>query len=200
MEGNIIEAQYHLQVHRWCIVHNKPRIRQLSWPIVSCFIWDQGHYREHHLCFLPRFTTIDWKEGQLQTSIYDKRYDFNFHITNFPFMSSNIPSSPAYGDFISRLYDTHGLAPRTNVLFWGPWCCLMGHSGLTYDVQYLTKMLYNRFRYDSVKMKWSYIMAFKYYTLKRSDSVRQAKRFFFCEHRLWNTNWRWTHHFKIGLN
>ena len=29
--------------------------------------------------------------------------DFNFHITNFPFLSSNIPSSPAYGVFISQL-------------------------------------------------------------------------------------------------
>ena len=26
-----------------------------------------------------------------------------FHITNFPFLSSNIPSSPAYGVFISQL-------------------------------------------------------------------------------------------------
>ena len=33
----------------------------------------------------------------------DKRDDFNFHITNFPFLSSNIPSSPAYGVFISQL-------------------------------------------------------------------------------------------------
>ena len=28
---------------------------------------------------------------------------FSFHITNFPFLSSNIPSSPAYGVFISQL-------------------------------------------------------------------------------------------------
>ena len=41
--------------------------------------------------------------GQLHTSIYDKRDDFNFHITNFPFLSSNIPSSPAYGVFMSQL-------------------------------------------------------------------------------------------------
>ena len=33
----------------------------------------------------------------------DKRDDFNFHITNFPFLSSNIPSSPAFGVFISQL-------------------------------------------------------------------------------------------------
>ena len=32
------------------------------------------------------------RDGQLHTSLYDKRDDFNFHITNFPFLSSNIPS------------------------------------------------------------------------------------------------------------
>ena len=42
-------------------------------------------------------------DGQLRTSLYDKRDDFNFHITNFPFLSSTIPSSPAYGVFISQL-------------------------------------------------------------------------------------------------
>ena len=43
------------------------------------------------------------RDGQLHTSIYDKRDDFNFHITNFPFLSSNIPTSPAYGVFTSQL-------------------------------------------------------------------------------------------------
>ena len=43
------------------------------------------------------------RDGQLRTSLYDKRDDFNFHITNFPFLSTNIPSSPAYGVFISQL-------------------------------------------------------------------------------------------------
>ena len=43
------------------------------------------------------------RHGQLRTSLYDKHDDFNFHITNFPFLSGNIPSSPAYGVFISQL-------------------------------------------------------------------------------------------------
>ena len=42
-------------------------------------------------------------DGQLGISLDDKLDDFNFHITNFPFLSSNIPSSPAYGIFISQL-------------------------------------------------------------------------------------------------
>jgi hypothetical protein len=41
--------------------------------------------------------------GQLSTKIYDKRDDFNFQIINFPNMCSNIPSSPAYGVYISQL-------------------------------------------------------------------------------------------------
>ena len=43
------------------------------------------------------------RDCQLHNSIYDKRNDFNFHNTNFPFLSSNIPSSTAYGVFISQL-------------------------------------------------------------------------------------------------
>ena len=43
------------------------------------------------------------RDGQLCTSLYEERDDFNFHITNFPFLSSNVPSSSAYGVFISQL-------------------------------------------------------------------------------------------------
>ena len=40
------------------------------------------------------------RDGQLHTSIFDKRDYFNFHITNYLFLGSNIPSSPVYGVFI----------------------------------------------------------------------------------------------------
>ena len=56
-------------------------------------------------------------DGQLRTSFYDKRDDFNFHITNFPFLSSNIPSSPAYSVLSHSSYGMSGLAPLMNVLF-----------------------------------------------------------------------------------
>ena len=39
----------------------------------------------------------------LCTKLYDKRDDFKFHIVNFPFLSSNVPSGPSYGVYISRL-------------------------------------------------------------------------------------------------
>ena len=41
--------------------------------------------------------------GKLSTRLYDKRDDFNFPIVNFPFLSSNIPSGPAYGVYVSQL-------------------------------------------------------------------------------------------------
>ena len=50
---------------------------------------------------------------------YNKRDDFNFHITNFPFLCSNISASPAYGVFISKLIRYARLASRIDVLFWG---------------------------------------------------------------------------------
>ena len=37
------------------------------------------------------------------TKLYDKRDAFGFHIVNFPFMSSNIPSAPAYNAYASQL-------------------------------------------------------------------------------------------------
>ena len=36
--------------------------------------------------------------GKLSTRLYDKRDDFDFHIVNFPFLSS-----PSYGVYISQL-------------------------------------------------------------------------------------------------
>ena len=43
------------------------------------------------------------RDGQLSISLNNKRDDFNVHITNYPFLSDNLQSSPAYGVFISRL-------------------------------------------------------------------------------------------------
>ena len=42
-------------------------------------------------------------DGILKSRIYDKRDDFSFPIVNFPFLSSNIPSSPAYGVYMSQM-------------------------------------------------------------------------------------------------
>ena len=44
-----------------------------------------------------------WSNNRLYTKFYDRRDDFDFHIVNFPFLSSNIPSNPCYGVYISQL-------------------------------------------------------------------------------------------------
>ena len=41
--------------------------------------------------------------NNITTKLYDKHDTFGFHIVNFPFMSSNIPSAPAYGVYASQL-------------------------------------------------------------------------------------------------
>ena len=46
---------------------------------------------------------IKESDGIWTTQLYDKRDDFSFPIVNFPFLSSNIPTSPAYGVYISQL-------------------------------------------------------------------------------------------------
>ena len=51
--------------------------------------------------YLDCYFYID--NGKLTTRLYDKRDDFNFLIVILPFLSSNIPSSPAYGVNVSQL-------------------------------------------------------------------------------------------------
>ena len=46
---------------------------------------------------------IQDKSNNITTKLYDKRDAIGFHIVNVPFMSSNIPSAPAYGVYASQL-------------------------------------------------------------------------------------------------
>ena len=56
---------------------------------------DQANYLD--------LTFIMGNNSRLYTKLYDKRHDFNFHIVNFPFLSSNIPSGSTYGVYILQL-------------------------------------------------------------------------------------------------
>ena len=49
----------------------------------------------------PLFTRDE--NNNISTKLYDKHGAFGFHIVNFPFMSSNTPSAPAYGVYASQL-------------------------------------------------------------------------------------------------
>ena len=79
------------------------QIFRIIWVRCIPLVWDQRHDGEQHLCFLLDFFLSIESDGQLCTSFYEKRDNFNFHRTNFPFLNSNIPSSPAYSVFISQL-------------------------------------------------------------------------------------------------
>ena len=52
--------------------------------------------------YLDRLFTRD-RSNNITTKLDDKCDAFGFHIVNFPFMSSNIPSAPAYGVYASQL-------------------------------------------------------------------------------------------------
>ena len=78
------------------------------------------------LPLLPRFTTFE----RWSTSINDKQDDFNSHITHFPFLNNNIPSSSIYVVFSLNLYDTPVLAFRMIFLFWG-----QGDSPVSYSIR-----------------------------------------------------------------
>ena len=106
-----ISVQSHL--HRWCIVHKQPKIRNYHSQMYSAELEiNDTTESTTSASYLDLLLSIG-RDGQLHNSIYNKRDDFNFHIRNCLFLSSNIP-------FSLNLYDTPGLDPRMNVLFWGP--------------------------------------------------------------------------------
>ena len=49
-------------------------------------------FQSDHLANYLDFTFIIGSDGELSTRLYDKRDDFDFHIVNFSFLSSNIQS------------------------------------------------------------------------------------------------------------
>ena len=60
------------------------------------------------------------KNGKFYTSVYDKRNEFNFNVTNSLILSSYISSSLAYGVLISQLNDMSVCAILRNLSFWEP--------------------------------------------------------------------------------
>ena len=93
----------HSRLGKRCIVHKQPKFENYLGQMypVELEIKDTTESTTS-ASYLDLLLSIG-RDGQLRTSIYDNRNDFNFHITNFPFLSSDIPSSPVYGVFISQL-------------------------------------------------------------------------------------------------
>ena len=82
---------------------DEPRFWKLSGYDVSRWVRDQRHDGEQHLRFLLGFTPVDREWRSAAHIPLRQTWRFQIHITNFPFLRSNIPSSPAYGVFISQL-------------------------------------------------------------------------------------------------
>ena len=59
-------------------------------------------YTNRSASYLDLHREID-SEERLRTKLYDKRDDFNFHIVNFPFIRSTIPTAHAIWVYISQM-------------------------------------------------------------------------------------------------
>ena len=94
--------EFHLQINSWCIVSKIHKICRVFGNHLSKWSWNK---RNNGDCSLPShldcYLYID--NGKLTTRLYDKRDDFNFAIVNFLLLSSNIPSAPPYGVYVSQL-------------------------------------------------------------------------------------------------
>ena len=85
------------------IVFNNKKFLDYLKEIYSSQLTGEKANKSDHLADYLDLTFIMDSEGKLSTRLYDKRDDFDFHIVNFPFLFSNIPSGPSYGVYISQL-------------------------------------------------------------------------------------------------
>ena len=82
--------------------HVKLSLRKLLFKKGYKMNWTEEIFQITLILYLDLTFIID-SGGKLSTRLYDKRDDFGFHIVNFPFLSSNVPSGPSYGVYISQL-------------------------------------------------------------------------------------------------
>ena len=91
------------------VFNNKKFLDYLKEIYPSQLTVEKANKSDHLADYLDLTFIID-SGGKLSTRLYDKRDDFDFHIVNFPFLSSNIPSGPSYGVYISQLIRLHDAA------------------------------------------------------------------------------------------
>ena len=84
------------------VFNNKKFLDYLKEIYPSQLTVEKANKSDHLADYLDLTFIID-SGGKFSTRLYDKRDDFDFHIVNFPFLSSNIPSGPFYGVYISQL-------------------------------------------------------------------------------------------------
>ena len=84
------------------VFNNKKFLDYLKEIYPSQLTVEKANKSDHLADYLDLTFIID-SGGKLSTRLYDKRDDFDFHIVNFPYLSSNIPSGPSYAVYISQL-------------------------------------------------------------------------------------------------
>ena len=85
------------------IVYNNKKFGDYVKEIYPSQLTVENANTSDDLANYPDLTFIIESNNLLYTKLYDKRGDFDFHMVNFPFLSSDIPSSPSYGVYISQL-------------------------------------------------------------------------------------------------
>ena len=84
------------------VFNNKKFLDYLKEIYRSQLTVEKANKSDHLTDYLDLTFVID-SGGKLSTRLYDKRDEFDFHIVNFTFLSSNILSCPSYGVYISQL-------------------------------------------------------------------------------------------------
>ena len=87
------------------IVFNSKRFWDYVKEIYPSQLTDEKANRSDGLANYQDLTFITGSNDQLYTKLCGKRDNFDFHIVNFPFLSSNIPSTIRYAKCCSHYGD-----------------------------------------------------------------------------------------------
>ena len=93
---------YYRYIDDLIVFNNKKFLDYLKEIYPSRLTVDKANKSDHLADCLDLTFIID-SGGKLSTRLYDKRDDLDFHIVKFPFLSSNMPSGPLCGVYISQL-------------------------------------------------------------------------------------------------
>ena len=105
--------------------------------------------KSDHLADYLDLTFIIDNRGKLSTRLYNKCDDFDFHVVNFPFISSNIPSGPSCGVCISQLMRYVRCCPRYNGFRYRHKCMLdrlLSQGYIALQVEKSFKKCYGRYQ------------------------------------------------------
>ena len=102
------------------VFNNKWFLDYLKEIYLSQLTVERANKSDHLANFFDLTFIID-SGSKLSTRHYEKRDDFDFHIVNFLFLSSNIPSGLSYGVYISQLISTYDAAHIMIIVQVIPW-------------------------------------------------------------------------------